>query len=227
MLVHLTGLARQLAELPAVVSVLSEMYVLRPILTEEAATEQRLTGERGALCGAIERLEAAIQQARQADAMRQRREQWLALLEATQPVFHRDGLSRLVAAAKLAEVEGLVNELLRDHDAPFQVRADENLTFTAIFHDGTEQPASRLSGGQKVVLAIAFRVAVLLTFTGDVGFLCLDEPTEFLDEHNKKAIDAALAKLRQLSQARGLQCFVITHERSLLRLFDAAFQLGA
>jgi len=62
-------------------------------------------------------------------------------------------------------------------------------------------------------------------FAADLGVITLDEPTAYLDDENINCLDLALARLRSLSEARGLQCILITHEKGLGHLFDHVVQL--
>ncbi len=146
-------------------------------------------------------------------------------LNAMRDVLHRNRLPKLVAAGYLDLIQAGVNRMLARFGADFRVEAAEDLSYTAVFHDGRRQPAIRLSGGQKVLLAVAFRVEVNSLFAGELGLLCLDEPTEFLDSKNIACLDVALAKLRELSDAQGLQCFLVTHERRLGHMFDDVVNL--
>ena len=65
--------------------------------------------------------------------------------------------------------------------------------------------AGRLSGGEKVLLGISFRVAVNSMFAIDLGLLVLDEPTAGLDKGNLACLHVAFERLRELSRSRGLQ----------------------
>lgn len=141
-------------------------------------------------------------------------------------ILHRDALPRAVARHHLRRLESQTNEFLSLFDAPFRVRTDDDLSFRAMFQDGGDRPAGRLSGGQKVVLALAFRLSVNSAFAGEVGLLCLDEPTVGLDEHNLSCLEPALNRLRDLSRSRGLQVIMVTHERSLAHLFDKVIDLS-
>jgi ABC-type nitrate/sulfonate/bicarbonate transport system ATPase subunit len=89
---------------------------------------------------------------------------------------------------------------------------DDTLAFVADFGDGRQHPALRLSGGQKVVLALAFRVAVLGQLAAGVGLLCLDEPTAGLSRQSLTCVEVALDRLRALSSSTGLQVILVTHE---------------
>jgi DNA repair exonuclease SbcCD ATPase subunit len=98
------------------------------------------------------------------------------------------------------------------------------MSFTAHFPEDFVQPAERLSDGQQVVLAMSFLMAVNFAYA-DLGFLALDEPTANLDEHHIKAFAPAMQQLRLLAASRGLQCLMVTHERTLAPLFDSVIQL--
>lgn len=187
----------------------------RARLRGELQSEERRLREAAA---EADRLAAA-----EAEGARVRR--WVRHLEDVRAVLHRDSLPRVVAEHYLSRLRADTNAFLATFDAPFRVEPDAGLSFRAVFRDGTEQPAGRLSGGEKVVLALAFRLSVNSVFASDVGLLCLDEPTVGLDAHNLGCLGAALERLRDVSRARGLQVVMVTHEQRLARLFDTVVDL--
>lgn len=151
---------------------------------------------------------------------------WKDHLEQMREVLHYSALPHLVSLHHLDKLTADVNAYLRLFDSPFRVEVDEGLGFTCIFHQGGKRrPAGRLSGGQKVVLALAFRLSVNNAFASDLGLLCLDEPTVGLDEHNLGSLETALGRLRELAKSTGLQVVMVTHERSLAPLFDNVISL--
>jgi DNA repair exonuclease SbcCD ATPase subunit len=150
----------------------------------------------------------------------------VAHLDDVRRIFHRDQAPRMVSFTYLEQMQHEINETLGLFDAPFRVTADETLGFTAEFLDGSRiVPDRRLSVGERVVLAMAFRIAVNSTFAGSLGLLSLDEPTAGLDEHNMGCLPQALERLREISQARGLQVFFVTHEPRISNLFDNVLDL--
>lgn len=151
---------------------------------------------------------------------------WKDHQEQMREVLHYSALPRLVSHHHLDRLSADVNAYLRLFDSPFRVEVDDSLGFTSIFHHGGKRrPAGRLSGGQKVVLALAFRLSVNNAFASDLGLLCLDEPTVGLDEHNLGSLETALGRLRELAKSTGLQVVMVTHERSLAPLFDNVISL--
>ena len=196
--------------------------------------------ERARLEGAmVEAQKAATHSAATVDRLRAQQEQgerqraFNDLVGTVRGAFHRDrtprrvaqGYLQLLTAPKSAGSMLSINDMLTTFEADFRVEATQDLSFTAHFDDGRVQPANRLSGGQKVVLALAFRVAVNSLFVENLGLLCLDEPTEYLDEHNLGCLKLAFERLRSLSESRGLQVIVITHETELAHLFDRVIEL--
>jgi exonuclease SbcC len=140
-------------------------------------------------------------------------------------LFHHSNLPRFVAHQNLNRLQAAINRFLEMFQTDFRVRADEGLSFIAEFLDHRRQAAERLSGGQKVILALAFRLAVNVMFAENIGLLALDEPTAFVDEHHIRGFEPVLQQLRAFSTSRGLQCVMITHERGLAPLFDAVISL--
>jgi exonuclease SbcC len=173
-----------------------------------------------------------LTQAHAARARHARAEQLRAHLEELREVFHRDGLAREVAEGYVATIrdgaEGQpgINDLLATFDAPFRAADFVDWRYRVRLASGKEHSALRLSDGQKVVLALAFRVVVNSLFARELGLLCLDEPTAGLDEDNRACLDVALGRLRELSKSRGLQVILVTHDRDT-SLFDRYYRLAA
>jgi DNA repair exonuclease SbcCD ATPase subunit len=144
---------------------------------------------------------------------------WQGRLEAIRGAFHREAAPKIAAHNYLELIQVEVNELLERFDGDFRVDADDGLSFTARFVKGPKvgavQPAGRLSGGEKVLLGVSFRVAVNSMFASDLGLLVLDEPTAGLDKGNLACLQVAFERLRELSRSRGLQVVMITHEENL------------
>jgi len=151
----------------------------------------------------------------------------VAHLEEVRNVFHRNEAPRVVSYTYIEQMLEDVNRTLEIFEAPFRVEMDEYLGFTARFLDGVRvQPDRRLSVGERIVLAMAFRITVNATFAGQVGLLIMDEPTAGLDEHNLGCLPRALERLRELSHERGLQVLFVTHEPRIGHLFDHQITLN-
>lgn len=188
--------------------------------------ELRQTREaRAALDGKICGLRAALQELVAYAAAAAQKEEKLARLARVAAALQRDAAPRSVVERRLEELASFVNQNLELLGADYRVRASSDMSYVAHFADGRAQPAQRLSSGQQVVLALAFRLAVNFS-ASDLNFLALDEPTAYLDQRHIAGFAPTLARLRQLAGSRGLQCVIITHEQGLEPLFDAVIPAG-
>jgi DNA repair exonuclease SbcCD ATPase subunit len=216
----------ELATLPASSAVAEKARLAVEELQQLERTRAELEGRSDGLSKAVYELEAEIARLHALQVEADVAVEWRAHLEQMREVLHYTALPRLVSLHHLDKLSADVNSYLRLFDSPFRVEVDESLGFTCIFHQGGKRrPAGRLSGGQKVVLALAFRLSVNNAFASDLGLLCLDEPTVGLDEHNLGSLEIALGRLRELAKSTGLQVVMVTHERSLAPLFDNVISL--
>ena len=149
-------------------------------------------------------------------------------LHAVRRIFHHEECPRMCSYTYIEQMLAEINETLGIFDAPYRVIMDEHLGFIAKFLDGERtQPDKRLSVGERIVLAMAFRITVNSTFASQVGVLIMDEPTAGLDEHNLECLPKALERLKELSTQRGLQVLFVTHEPRITNLFDNVIELPA
>lgn len=120
-----------------------------------------------------------------------------------------------------------INECLLEFNSPYTVDILQTGEFSCSRGDGMVQSASRLSGGEKMVISIAFRLALheLFSSNDNAGFLMLDEPTTFLDANNQTVLYAALQRLKSSPRFDSMQIFVVTHEDNLKPLFDNVISL--
>ena len=139
-------------------------------------------------------------------------------------VFHRDCLPRKVAEYYLDIMLEDLNDVLIGPGIPFHVHSVQNLNFQ-VNKKGRIYPANRLSGGEKVIFALAFRMVVNYLFARELGLLCLDEPTVGLDKDNLACLEVFLNRLRTFSRDSGLQVLIVSHEPDLGHLFDHVISL--
>lgn len=148
------------------------------------------------------------------------------VLTTVRSVFHKEAAPRFVAQRNLEQLQKSINEILMIFESAYRVEAADGLTFYATFPGGVRQPAERLSVGQKVILALAFRMSLNMMFAENIGGLYLDEPTSYLDDQHIRAFEPVLDRLRDYAASRGLQCAIVTHEAALAPLFDSVVQLN-
>ena len=221
----IAAIKSQVAEIPADENVARD---LRSTLkwwedtnTKKAAYTGTIAGMENSLAEMQRQLSSAEDRVRQAESLRR----WKTHAGDIMGILAKDAAPRMVAQQRLSQLQHSMNELLEEFSADFRVEADEGLSFVAVFNDGRRQPADRLSIGQKVILALSFRLAMNLLLASSVGALYLDEPTAFLDDRHIEGFEPVLNRMRGYAASRGLQVVMVTHERRLSNLFDEVITL--
>jgi len=146
--------------------------------------------------------------------------------------FHYNNGPKTLSTSLLQDMTASVNDFLGQLSASFTVlNNDSALGFNCIFHDGRPMPtegvmdAHHLSGGQRMQLAIAFRLASYCMFAGRVGLLSLDEPTTYLDDANVGYFCSLLPKLKEVAKSMDLQILIATHAKEVLPHMDTIVNL--
>lgn len=150
---------------------------------------------------------------------------WLGDLKSWRNLVHRDNLPKVFMRAMMDDLVEQMQDRLFEFGSPFGVTVDDDLAFTVVNGDGTSEPANSKSGGEMVVLAIAYRLAVNARFAENIGSLFLDEPTAGLDKHNIGCLRDMLSRIGSVLMGSGQQIFLITHDNRLQNVFSQVVQL--
>ncbi len=144
------------------------------------------------------------------------------LVDVREKVYYRDGpVLKSLRSWAIKEVSRLATE----HLELFNINVDgikleevKNELEIKSYQRGREVDTDRLSGGEKVAVALALRLAI-----GDIlgarrlGFFILDEPTVHLDSENKRRLAEVFSAL-----SKGIrQVIVITHDEEVFEEADA------
>lgn len=157
-----------------------------------------------------------------------------ATLERVRDWFHYGNGPHTVAVSVMTELTANVNSFLERLNAPYRVITEQSdLSYRCVFIDGRPAPpdgpleAADLSGGEKMMLAISFRLASYCMFANKQGILVLDEPTVYLDSKNITNFCNLLGRIKEVAQSLNLQLIISTHERETLPFFDTVIDLGS
>jgi DNA repair exonuclease SbcCD ATPase subunit len=149
---------------------------------------------------------------------------WLSRLDRIREVSHRDVWPRQVVQNYLYLLREDIDRVLDYFGPPFHCEMQEDLTISArIIDKQVVRPPRRLSGGYRMLLALAVRLAIHRR--ANLGLLCLDEPTAGVDRYNIGYLVDAFAGLTQLAKDQNLQILMVTHEERLLPVFDQVISL--
>lgn len=173
----------------------------------------------------VSSLTRRLNQVRKEEETQVRARSLAALYSRGAELMHWSALPSEVVSRTLQLLSGSINESLKLFNSPFEVSANENMSFEVLL-PGTTQKRSVgwLSKGQRVILAVAFWASASL-FDRSPGLLVLDEPTANLDADNVIYLGEALQLLRG-SVRDSRQIIMTSHAHGLKDSFDQIIELG-
>lgn len=230
-------LTAALADLPKgfYADVLSASGILTE--AEAAAKVERLTADqqfydeaKGRKDAANESLKAASRKIDEIDLRIREQKHRLDLvkdLEALRDTFKPAGASLDFLNYKFGQIAQMAADYLAEGGADFMVAPSEEipLSFDFLRTDRDNEvwmPQNRLSGGQKVRLAVATLRAIHAMVMPNVGLLVLDEPTTHLDDEAKRAM---ADMLRTIGEEKTLQLIVCDHSPILIDAFSDLIEI--
>ena len=147
-------------------------------------------------------------------------------IDETRRILHRDNLPKTVALNYRGELNTTLRSFLNTFESTFDVQFDEDMDPLYTSADTlTPQAVKFLSGGQKVVLSIAFGVTMWSIFLRDVRLLVFDEPTQFLDEKHMARFADFVRHLRTYCEQSASQIILVSHHRELQELLDFTYEV--
>ena len=136
------------------------------------------------------------------------------------------GIQRIIRDNALYKLPKIVNVIFSAFDFPFhQVRFSENfdINLLAPTVEKTDRYVNinSVSGGQRVALGLALRIAISRFLSNRADFLILDEPTIHLDNQRRGDLINILIELKE----KGLinQLIVVTHDTEIEDAADSIY----
>ncbi|MGC8600552.1 MAG: AAA family ATPase [Nitrososphaeria archaeon] len=131
-------------------------------------------------------------------------------------IFHRDGElakgMRFWAVRSISAFSTDYIQLFGTGISEIKISEGESKVGIECYTSSGFQDINAMSGGEKVAIAVAIRFAIAkLLSTGNIDFIIMDEPTNYLDEERKKAF---VDLVRNMGQAVR-QLVIITHDREI------------
>ncbi len=223
---ELEALKIEISKDPGVAAVQGVKDILEQDIKARQAID-RASGARDALLKQKAILEAQIAQWEAEEIKLSRIRIWKGHLENGRRLLHRDALPGEVARTYMEALNERLGYYLDLFGSPFTAKIGPDGTVVCQFTGLPDMPSERLSGGQKVILGVAFRFAIYDLFVADLGVMILDEPTVYLDNGNVGAVAELLNHLKGFSRQAGMQLIVVTHEQQLVDSFDQVISLSS
>ena len=207
----------------------SRVEELRAELEEKRRERDALAREEAELRGKLGHIERELEQLPVLrERVRELRSQYEALgraLDAAEKLrrLFADALPRAVQAKARSTIEYHLRDMLYRFNLDFvDVRLGDDYEPIVVSRDG-EKTVTMLSGGERVALAIAYRLAVARALGGRLGVLIMDEPTVHLDEERKRELINIIRY--GLEATRLQQMIIVTHDHELEEAADHVIEV--
>jgi len=104
------------------------------------------------------------------------------------------------------------------------VKIDDDYNISVLGPAG-EQDIAPISGGERVALAIALRLAIAQVLSGKVETIIMDEPTTHLDEERRKELVNILNSFFREGGRIIPQMLIITHHNEIQEVADVVYMV--
>ncbi len=145
-------------------------------------------------------------------------------LQRIRQAFSRDGVQKILRQ----RVAPIISEFARDYIENFNLDITDisvNEDFdVSIMKQGEDISIKSISGGEKVAVAIALRLAIAKALAGRISAIIMDEPTTHLDEERRKELVEIMKNFfREGSTVP--QMIIVTHHRELEEVADTVYRV--
>jgi exonuclease SbcC len=147
------------------------------------------------------------------------------LLNKIRAAYGKDGVQKIIRAKAKPLLERSTRDLFERFNLAYSdIRIDDDYNIVAIGPSG-EQDIDQISGGERVALAIALRLAIAQVLSGRVETIIMDEPTTHLDEERRKELVNILSSFFREGGRIIPQMLIITHHRELEDVADTVYTI--
>ena len=158
------------------------------------------------------------------DAKLERIENAIKIVKIIRGAFSKDGIQKIIRQ----RITPLISQLATNYIDQFNlditgISMDEDLEIK-VSKGGDFMSLQLLSGGEKVAVAIALRLALARALAERFSTVIMDEPTVHLDEERRRVLIDVFRNFRESAITQ--QMIIITHDRELEEVADTVYQVN-
>ena len=194
--------------------------------------EQELQGKKKELETRIEEINNQVSQLQQEltqlfekQEEKKKIDGFIEILNRIRQAFSKDGVQKVIRARARPLLERFTKESFERFNLEYSdVKIDDDYNISVAGPQGI-RTIDQISGGERVALAIALRLAIARVLAGKVETLILDEPTTHLDEERRKELVNILNSFFREGGRIIPQMIVITHHEELEEVADTVYNV--
>jgi exonuclease SbcC len=150
---------------------------------------------------------------------------FIGLLNRIRTAYGKDGVQKMIRATARPLLERSSRDLFERFNLAYSdIKIDDDYNISVIGPAG-EQDIDQISGGERVALAIALRLAIAQVLSGRVETIIMDEPTTHLDEERRKELVNILSSFLREGGRIIPQMLIITHHREIEDVADVIYTI--
>ena len=228
---------RQYNEIKGILKELSfseeEYRKLRELVEDLRAKHRRILEDVSGIRRVVERVQEELglarkeyEKSKKAKEEKEKLDKLISVLRRIRELYSKDGLQKIIRAYAKELIEYYVKDIVARFNLNFSdISLDEDFNITVTTPLG-EQPVDTISGGERVALAIALRLALARALVGKgVESIILDEPTIHLDEERRRELVRILRSSFAGAREIVSQLIIVTHDRELEDAADIIYQV--
>lgn len=170
------------------------------------------------------RLSELLEELRKIDKEAKELSGFIDLLKRIRESFGKDGIQKIIRQKALPLIQSYLGDFIRLFEFDFlDIRITEDYDLIIVDRNG-ERGVDSASGGEKVAVALALRLAIAKALAGTrLSLMMLDEPTQHLDEARRRYLIKALRRLFGGEGELFPQLILVTHDRELEEAADVVY----
>jgi exonuclease SbcC len=150
---------------------------------------------------------------------------FIGLLNKIRTAYGKDGVQKMIRARARPLLERSTRDLFERFNLAYSdIKIDDDYNIAVIGPSG-EQQIEQISGGERVALAIALRLAIAQVLSGRVETIIMDEPTTHLDEERRKELVNILSSFFREGGRIIPQMLIITHHPEIVDVADVIYTI--
>ncbi|MEM2098509.1 MAG: AAA family ATPase [Candidatus Bathyarchaeia archaeon] len=183
----------------------------------------RLEQEKFGFQTQVTKLDAELKVLEKTAKEKQRIEDYMSILNRIRDAYGKDGIQKLIRARARPVLEKATRDLFERFNLAYSdVKIDDDYNISVLGPAG-EQGIDQISGGERVALAIALRLAIAQVLSGKVETVIMDEPTTHLDEERRKELVNILNSFFREGGRIIPQMVIITHHSEIQEVADVVY----
>ena len=150
-------------------------------------------------------------------------DKYIAVLNRIRDAYGKDGIQKMIRARARPLLERSTRDLFERFNLAYSdIKIDDDYNISVLGSAG-EQDIDQISGGERVALAIALRLAIAQVLSGKIETIIMDEPTTHLDEQRRKELVNILSSFFREGGRIIPQMLIITHHPEIEDVADIVY----